>query len=217
MREWQITWPWRVALLTIFTCLVLLLLSNNADWSNRSSWAESCHCLDGSLSGAIHGSHQRVINRPQDSTPDTGFRYSLSEEAHYLTKVSPYLRVRITETSEVQLYGISMYHQLHCLDSLRDSVTGAGGHHHNESLVEHLVHCIDYISQAVVCAVDDTIERAVQGKTVNGAGSTHNCRNSELVRNVVERSVAEPLAVAVVRPGDTVSSLWAQLQVKAGG
>lgn len=91
-------------------------------------------------------------------------------------------------------YGVSMYHQLHCLGMIREhlarSNVGSGDHDHHlrnlESQDDHLLHCVDYLSQvrlcipslnsikwlhswfhrswlvlqAVVCAADDTIEPA---------------------------------------------------------
>ena len=60
-------------------------------------------------------------------------------------------------------YGVSMFHQLHCVMMLRDRLIGGGGHkmhHHardsnagNQSEdqpgteEDHLVHCLDYIAQ----------------------------------------------------------------------
>ena len=60
-------------------------------------------------------------------------------------------------------FGVSMFHQLHCVMMLRDRLVGDGGHqmHHHarddnaESQSEdqpgtaedHLVHCLDYIAQ----------------------------------------------------------------------
>lgn len=70
-------------------------------------------------------------------------------------------------------------------------------------------------SQAVVCAADDTIEvssrRGSNGAPViDGAGTLHFCRDSELVRTSVESSVLSPLRRSELRPGDTVSMLREQ-------
>jgi len=51
-------------------------------------------------------------------------------------------------------YGISMFHQLHCIEMLRDALQGkphAHGHHSSQKRQidpeEHVAHCLDYISQ----------------------------------------------------------------------
>lgn len=89
------------------------------------------------------GGHLRFIDAPQDARPDTGFKFSLYDEALHLTDISPYLNIITSGGNEVGYYGVSMYHQLHCLDMLRGAITSRKRSEHHD----HLIHCIDYISQ----------------------------------------------------------------------
>ncbi|KAL7956596.1 hypothetical protein V8C34DRAFT_288384 [Trichoderma compactum] len=83
-------------------------------------------------------------------------------------------------------YCISMFHQLHCLATLKTAFAkllrreqkqaqspGEGAHDHNNDEVEqsdnhldhltdasHLDHCFDYLRQAIMCAGDMTLEKA---------------------------------------------------------
>ncbi|KAJ5223906.1 hypothetical protein N7468_008448 [Penicillium chermesinum] len=63
-----------------------------------------------------------------------------------------------------------VYHNLHCLDALREvyyaAVNGTlaqrdGGHHHHEKDAEHVRHCLDYLRQSVMCAADTNLEPVV--------------------------------------------------------
>jgi len=76
-----------------------------------------------------------------------------------MTDNGGFLRLR-EPSGRVDYYGVSMYHQLHCLKMLRDKIEGKGsGHEHHGShgherrviddqvTPDHLIHCLDYISQ----------------------------------------------------------------------
>lgn len=101
----------------------------------------------------VLGPQARTFKAPQNFTPDAGLHFSLFDEAQYLIKVSPYLHISPDGVNS-ELYGISMYHQLHCLEALRDAITNPDhrSHDHGDTAkvgkqTDHLVHCIDYISQ----------------------------------------------------------------------
>ncbi|KAM5537651.1 hypothetical protein V8D89_008729 [Ganoderma adspersum] len=50
-------------------------------------------------------------------------------------------------------FGISLYHQMHCLDHIRRAI----GKGHNQ----HIHHCFNYLRQSVLCEVDATIKPGV--------------------------------------------------------
>ncbi|KAH7021010.1 uncharacterized protein B0I36DRAFT_434935 [Microdochium trichocladiopsis] len=79
-----------------------------------------------------------------------------------------------------KVYGVSMFHQLHCLNFLRFAYypeTMADSMEPHE-ITAHRDHCLDYIRQAIMCAGDSTFEPlTVVG--INGMGATHQCRNFE--------------------------------------
>ncbi|KAK0510480.1 hypothetical protein JMJ35_006912 [Cladonia borealis] len=97
-----------------------------------------------------------------------------------LTPGGGFLRVRSNETT-VHGWGISMFHALHCLQTIRTIVREStmmqeesGGGKHEKSMAhdhdgghgsghdmmdpEHVAHCIGYIAQHLLCAADSTIE-----------------------------------------------------------
>ncbi|CAL3963528.1 unnamed protein product [Diplocarpon coronariae] len=91
-----------------------------------------------------------------------------------------------------QVYGISMYHQLHCLIIIRKLYWGAmrgeknlriaGGEKEFAEDVLHVSHCFDYIRQGIMCAGDMSLEGAAStdvGKesNVDGMGWPHQCRS----------------------------------------
>ncbi|KAK3331747.1 hypothetical protein B0T19DRAFT_482180 [Cercophora scortea] len=78
---------------------------------------------------------------------------------------------------KAKVYGVSMFHQLHCLNFLRFA-------YYPETVVDfpqdeiafHRDHCLDYIRQAIMCAGDATLE-PLTTLGINGMGATHQCRN----------------------------------------
>jgi hypothetical protein len=99
------------------------------------------------------GTQLRRFNSPQNSHSEFGEQYSLLEEAHMADK-GGFLRLR-EPSGRVGYYGVSMYHQLHCLKMLRDAIEGKHSEHgHKQREViddqvapDHLIHCLDYMSQ----------------------------------------------------------------------
>lgn len=87
-------------------------------------------------------------------------------------------------------FGISVFHQLHCLSAIRDTLRSLktdqpariwGGSN-------HLEHCLDYIRQGLMCAADTTIEWPTFVKTgfqddgpITGEGIAHQCRDWDAV------------------------------------
>ncbi|KAJ6155271.1 hypothetical protein N7470_005837 [Penicillium chermesinum] len=102
-----------------------------------------------------------------------------------------------------------VYHNLHCLDALREvyyaAVNGTlaqrdGGHHHHEKDAEHVRHCLDYLRQSVMCAADTNLEPVVNELAsggdlfTTGWGFYRNCRDIERVKawasaNALEKSL----------------------------
>ncbi|KAJ5132553.1 hypothetical protein N7448_006711 [Penicillium atrosanguineum] len=114
----------------------------------------------------------------------------------------------------VQGYGVSMFHQLHCLSMIRDMLLGQPMSHAHEASdwsqdSMHWLHCLDYLAQGVLCAADDTLEKPgftknVEGKLVkgiDGMNHTHQCRDWAQLREVVEHSETVP------RKGELLGSM----------
>jgi len=59
-------------------------------------------------------------------------------------------------------FGVSMFHQLHCLEMIREAfIVGPDG---------HASHCLNFLRQTLLCAADTTLER-------KGVQTTHSCRD----------------------------------------
>ena len=104
-----------------------------------------------------------------------------------------------SETSES--YGVSVFHQLHCLNAIRsqlespDKAQEDHGHnkhsaHHDEL---HVKHCLDYLRQSLMCAGDMSLESAAKDKDgkptaiTNGWGAIHTCKVWDEVFDYTER------------------------------
>ncbi|KAF7875143.1 hypothetical protein EAF04_002315 [Stromatinia cepivora] len=105
-------------------------------------------------------------------------------------------------------YGVTMFHQLHCLGMIRTMLFGgAMNHDHEVQGAEwsknplHFLHCLDYIAQGIICTADDTLEvpkptTNAMGKVVDGIdgmGHEHQCRNASALREKVLLSENKPI------------------------
>lgn len=98
-----------------------------------------------------------------------------------------------TDEGVGEIYDVSVFHQLHCLNHVRTFLfTLKAGMDFNtttetyESLLkhqeDHVYHCFDYIRQALMCNADLTVEwprTEEDGRrvAVDGWGITHQCKN----------------------------------------
>ncbi|PYI07041.1 hypothetical protein BO78DRAFT_106354 [Aspergillus sclerotiicarbonarius CBS 121057] len=148
--------------------------------------------------------------------PDASQSYSAdtSWESLLLPQNGGMLRVQ-TSNDTVTDYGISMFHQLHCLTVLRGLIFPGTSQHHGASTspshsgdahedAVHWAHCFDYIAQAIICAADDTIEppHSVINKdgkrvlVIDGIGHKHQCRDPGPLWRAVLGSGTHAVAVS---------------------
>jgi hypothetical protein len=89
-------------------------------------------------------------------------------------------------------FGLSVFHQLHCLRALRDLVReqkiGVPSRHWGGP--DHLEHCLNMIRQGIMCSADTTLEWPLYVKEgfgsdgpITGEGITHECKNWDSVMN----------------------------------
>ena len=89
-----------------------------------------------------------------------------------------------------RFFGLSMYHQIHCLDSLRYAILGR--EHPAKRMrkdVPHPQHCLNYLRQTILCAADLTLEPEVQPESQDvgeGLFATHICKDWSKVHEFVE-------------------------------
>ncbi len=91
-----------------------------------------------------------------------------------------------------RLFGVSMFHQLHCLDKMRRAVVGVPP---SEWESWHTQHCLNYVRQMLLCAASTRLEPVKLGHgkgegslKVDGLGLEHSCRDWTLLREMVEEN-----------------------------
>ncbi|KAF1940696.1 hypothetical protein EJ02DRAFT_349380 [Clathrospora elynae] len=85
------------------------------------------------------------------------------------------------------VFGVSMWHQMHCLNHIRAVlVNGDDGS-------DHTAHCFHYLRQGILCAADTTLESGGTGmklangdKVATGVGTVHTCRDWRQVHDWLE-------------------------------
>lgn len=82
-------------------------------------------------------------------------------------------------------YAVTMYHQLHCLNSMRYDLTQSKiGKNATVAELGHAHHCYNYIRQGLQCGLDLTLEPTHGGT----GGITHVCRDWVQVRAYMEQN-----------------------------
>ncbi|TFK69892.1 hypothetical protein BDN72DRAFT_839799 [Pluteus cervinus] len=87
-------------------------------------------------------------------------------------------------------YGVSMWHQMHCLNHIRHVlVSGDDGS-------DHIAHCFQYLRQGILCAADTTLEWGGPGRELSsgeivatGDNIVHKCRDWKQVYDYMENNV----------------------------
>lgn len=91
-------------------------------------------------------------------------------------------------------YGLSMFHQFHCLDMIRTSLLSVSASQNASlPLPIHTKHCLGYLRQMILCAADTHLEPVIPyfpAKAVDSSG-LHRCRDWEDVYTEVEKNEKE--------------------------
>jgi hypothetical protein len=127
------------------------------------------------------------------SPPGDGFVLIPNASAYSLPPGQPLDSASSEEGAVGEIYDISVFHQLHCLNHIRTFLfTLKAGIDYNtatetyENLLkaqeDHVYHCFDYVRQALMCQADLTVEwpRTEADGTrvaVDGWGVAHQCKN----------------------------------------
>jgi len=84
-------------------------------------------------------------------------------------------------------FGVSMWHQMHCLNHIRAALV------HGDDGSDHTKHCFHYLRQAILCAADTTLEPGGTGmlvesgdKVATGVDVVHTCRDWRQVHDWME-------------------------------
>ncbi|KAG9258583.1 uncharacterized protein F5Z01DRAFT_203104 [Emericellopsis atlantica] len=85
-------------------------------------------------------------------------------------------------------FGVSMWHQMHCLNHIRSTLL------YGDDGSDHTAHCFHYLRQGILCAADTTLEpggvimEAKNGdKVATGVGVLHTCRDWRQVYDWMEK------------------------------
>ncbi|KIJ44350.1 hypothetical protein M422DRAFT_228452 [Sphaerobolus stellatus SS14] len=120
-------------------------------------------------------------------------RYGMEDDNDWAS-VTPLGHGFVKLGADGDFYAISMYHQLHCLNSFRKIFNG----HRNASRAahdqQHELHCLTYLRQMALCSGDLTLEPAFfalntdgrKTQAAYGTGVTHQCRDWVQVRQFSE-------------------------------
>ncbi|KAM5537650.1 hypothetical protein V8D89_008728 [Ganoderma adspersum] len=127
----------------------------------------------------------------------------MEEMVHYLPNMSQDWESMIPAGSEgfvhlgptKRLFGVSMYHQIHCLTRLQQSTTGTRSLESFEELaLGHLRHCLNYLSQTFLCTANVRLEPLEDDSLgvpkTDGMGLEHRCRDWTVVWCAVEANIA---------------------------
>ncbi|KAF8514428.1 hypothetical protein BU17DRAFT_77045 [Hysterangium stoloniferum] len=89
-----------------------------------------------------------------------------------------------------RLFGVSMFHQLHCLNKVRHAVL-----ERPPSPWErwHTQHCLNYLRQMFLCAANVRLEPVTSSSAhgmvkVDGLGLQHTCRDWSILRDIAEKN-----------------------------
>ncbi|KAK8069873.1 hypothetical protein PG994_006489 [Apiospora phragmitis] len=97
-------------------------------------------------------------------------------------------------------FGVSMWHQMHCLNHIRTvMVNGDDG-------LDHTSHCFHYLRQGILCVADTTLEPGGTSKALpngdkvaTGGGTVHTCRDWRQVHDWMESQHKEWIPGMYVR------------------
>ncbi|OPB42123.1 hypothetical protein A0O28_0032400 [Trichoderma guizhouense] len=83
-------------------------------------------------------------------------------------------------------YGISMFHQIHCLVAIRTAFRTKNFDN------DHLNHCFEYLRQSIMCTGDTTLEKVVVDENgvfkpdIDGWGTEHECKSWNMLYEYAE-------------------------------
>jgi len=120
--------------------------------------------------------------------------FGLSKVPKWQARLLPNKTLAIPGDEENYAVGLSVFHQLHCLNLVRqglypdyyaDPVTGAIGGVPKEDWPDHLSHCLDNVRQALMCSSDISLVVWQWGEVENRASirmdTVHSCRNFDRI------------------------------------
>jgi hypothetical protein len=127
------------------------------------------------------------------------------------------------------IYGVAMFHQLHCISALRYGYVAAKRGKldvldHGIATEEHFTHCLTYLMQDAVCRADTTLEdtysvvhNGVHDVATGGEGVVHRCRDWTAVREYMDENFESRLQAGLVFANGTTVHLVPSLNHPPSG
>jgi hypothetical protein len=87
-----------------------------------------------------------------------------------------------------RLFGVSMFHQLHCLDKMRSAIIQEPP---SEWEKWHTQHCLNYVRQMLLCSANvrlEPVKVSSDGIKVDGLGVKHVCRDWSSLYDLAEEN-----------------------------
>ncbi|KAJ7189033.1 hypothetical protein C8R46DRAFT_1157776 [Mycena filopes] len=126
--------------------------------------------------------HQLPLDLPLVAlTLEDTERYSLSDFNSYTDWRTTDLFPRGNGFVRLGPEGIAMFHQMHCLQKIRDVIVLGSPDHHTR-------HCLNLLRQTVLCASDTTLDPLNSEGGTDGVGVVHVCRDWQKVYDFVEEN-----------------------------
>ncbi|KAI1379816.1 hypothetical protein F4677DRAFT_407723 [Hypoxylon crocopeplum] len=131
--------------------------------------------------------------------PSGGGRVALSQDI--VEKLSLPASVPAAQDPEKRIYQIAGYHQLHCLDKIRDVlydvsdlqkgiVRDDANPYLNGSNWDHVLHCVEGVRQGLACRIDESLlpVKETWPPIGDGSGQLRTCKNASALRHWAERN-----------------------------
>ncbi|KAH8798667.1 hypothetical protein F5884DRAFT_140582 [Xylogone sp. PMI_703] len=184
---------------TYFALILLVcLLSSNLGWYLRSTPNNSCV-----MEKDYFGSRSKILqpfdyewNNLTEYETD-GSRYADDKWRDIFPAGGGYIKITqsfakqysipssmTASNSSDMVYILAGFHQLHCMDVVRDTIYQLNGTMmiSNPIQWDHILHCVDALRQALKCFLDPTLITLEPGWPGVPNGQLHVCRNYEALK-----------------------------------
>ncbi|CAL1696229.1 unnamed protein product [Somion occarium] len=87
-----------------------------------------------------------------------------------------------------RVFAVAMFHELHCVGSLRRALTNPS---HPDSASHHVHHCFNYLRQFFLCSADSTLEPydfMTRDYTAERVGITRKCRDWSAILEAAQQN-----------------------------
>ncbi|KAK3311961.1 hypothetical protein B0H66DRAFT_614226 [Apodospora peruviana] len=204
---------WRPWHLILYALIVVISFALGRYSSFAQDAKDDSLPLSQSMIGRATVPHKTTIFKPEPGYNDDPFGPDMLQSPWHLLAPPGKGHIRVDDPSAWNIsggyplndtgaeeYTLSVFHQLHCLATIKSKMSRLQDWYEGENdkeylrfslgeeyvREEHVYHCFDYIRQAIMCAGDTALEKArtVDGKVVRGVdgwGAGHYCRDWDVI------------------------------------